>query len=290
MSVLIFTDNPGVPETRLVFKELQKRGVKVSYLAPWDIHIPTRMGMDSRLVYVPSNMLHRGSTFELIHRLLILRGFEQIATVVNPVDSMLQYSKEHLIVRLSGLGLPCPETLATENVEEAYEFAARRLDEGKEVVLKPICKARGIGVTKLSEIRSRADLLQFLSWYNREHAQGVYYLQEFIPNKGYDVRCLVVDGEVVGREKRFNPDDFRYNVAAGGSAAAFEDDAYDELSVKAAEAVGLRIAGIDILPSRDGTPYILEANCFPGYKALMDATHIPVHKKIVDYFQRLLRE
>lgn len=290
MSVLIFTDNPGVPETRLVFRELQKRGVKVSYLAPWDFHIPARMGMDSRLVYAPSNMLHRGSTFELIHRLLILRGFEQRATIVNPVDSMLQYSKEHLIVRLSELGLPCPETLATENVEEAYEFAAKRLDGGKEVVLKPICKARGIGVTKLSEIRSRADLLQFLSWYNREHAQGVFYLQEFIPNKGYDVRCLVVDGEVVGRERRFNPDDFRYNVAVGGSAAAFEDDAYDEMALKAAEAVGLGIAGIDVLPSKDGAPYILEANCFPGYKALIDATHIPVHEKIVDYFQRLLSE
>jgi RimK family alpha-L-glutamate ligase len=290
LSVLIFTDNPGVPETRLVFRELQRRGVKVRYLAPWDIHVPAHMGVDARLVYVPSNMLHRGSTFELIHRLLILRGFEQGATVINPVDSMLQYSKEHLIVRLKGLGLPCPETLVTENVEEAYEFAAKRLDEHREVVLKPICKARGIGVTKLSEIRSRADLLQFLSWYNREHAQGVYYLQEFIPNHGYDVRCLVVDGEVVGREKRFNPDDFRYNVAAGGSAEAFGDGSYDELSVKAAEAVGLNIAGIDILPSKDGTPYILEANCFPGYKALMDATHIQVHERIVDYFQRLLRE
>lgn len=264
MSVLIFTDNPGVPETRLVLRELQKRGVKVSYLTPWDFHIPAHMGMNSRLVYVPSNMLHRGSTFELIHRLLILRGFEQRATVVNPVDSMLQYSKEHLIVRLSELGLPCPETLATENVEEAYEFAAKRLDGGKEVVLKPICKARGIGVTKLSEIRSRADLLQFLSWYNREHAQGVFYLQEFIPNKGYDVRCLVVDGDVVGREKRFNPDDFRYNVAVGGSATAFEDDTYDELALKAAEAVGLGSPASTCCPPRTGRRTSSRLTASPG--------------------------
>jgi glutathione synthase/RimK-type ligase-like ATP-grasp enzyme len=121
-------------------------------------------------------------------------------------------------MRLTGLGLPHPRTIATENVEEAYSFAHDLLEQGSEVVLKPTCGARGIGVTKLSGIRRRDDLLQFLVWYTREHAEGVYYLQEYVKNLGYDVRCLVIDGGVVGRERRFNQNDFRYNVAVGGSA------------------------------------------------------------------------
>jgi RimK family alpha-L-glutamate ligase len=287
MRVLIFTDNPTTGETGIVRKELQDRGVDVDYKAPWDVALPL-FRPDYDLVYVPSNMLHRGSTFEMLHRLLILRRLEEDAVVVNPVDSMLNYSKEHLSLQLGRLGLPHPETVITENIEHAYEFAARLLDEDREVVLKPICMARGIGVMKLSRIRSREDLMQFLAWYIRSYGEGVFYLQEYVPNPGYDVRCFVIDGEVVGREKRSNPDDFRYNVAAGGAAEPFEDPVYDELAVKVADAVGLRVSGLDILPRSDGEPMVLEANCFPGYKALMDTTGIQIHKLLVDYFFRLV--
>ena len=287
LSVVVFTDNPGTLETRLVMDELRGRGVGVRFLAPWDVKLPGFPDIDVGVAYVPSNMLHRGSTFELIHRLLILRELENRGPVVNPVESMLHYSKETLTVRLQGSGVPLPKTLATENIEEAYEFASGLLESGRDVVLKPICKGRGIGVVKLSGIRSRGDLLQFLMWYNRAHAEGVFYLQEFVRNFGYDVRCLVVGGEVVGREKRFNPDDFRYNVSVGGSAAPFDDPKYDRLAVTVAQKAGLNVAGIDVLPGEDGQPYILEANCFPGYKALIDATGIPVHKNIADYLQSL---
>ena len=258
-------------------------------MAPWDFSLPNMPNLDVEVVYAPSNMLHRGSTYELTHRLLILRELEKGATVVNPVESMLQYSKEQLSMRLAKLGLPHPSTIATENVEEAYAFAYALLEKGKEVVLKPTCGARGVGVTKLSGIRRRDDLLQFLVWYTREHAEGVYYLQEYIPNLGYDVRCLVIDGKVVGRERRFNQKDFRYNVAVGGSAEAYTDPIYDDLSIAVADATGLKICGVDILPGEDGKPYVLEANCYPGYKALMEATGIPVHENIVDYLQSLLR-
>ncbi len=287
MSVLVFTDNPATGETGLVIKELEERGVSVKYLAPWDVKLPG-FEPDYDLCYVPSNMLHRGSTFELVHRLLILRQLEENGVVVNPVDSMLNYSKEHLSLQLSKLGVAHPETVITENIDKAAKFASRLLSEGREVVLKPICLSRGTGVTKLSRIRSSEDLTQYLLWYTRNFGKGVFYLQEFIPNKGYDVRCFVIDGEVVGREARSNPDDFRYNVSAGGKAEPFEDDIYDELAIRVAEAVGLHITGLDILPRVEGDPMVLEANCYPGYKALMETTGIPIYSRIVDYFERVL--
>ena len=116
MSVLIFTDNPATGETGLVRKELLDRGVDVNYLAPWDISLPGFVA-DYDLCYVPSNMLHRGSTFELTHRLLILRQLEENGVVVNPVASMLNYSKEHLTLQLNKLGVSHPQTLITENIE-----------------------------------------------------------------------------------------------------------------------------------------------------------------------------
>ena len=289
MSILIFTDNPTVVETQLVLEELRSRGIRRKFLAPWDVHLPEVPDYNAGLVYVPSNMLNRGSTFELLHRLQILRGLErQVGTVVNPVESMLNYSKGHLTLTLDGRDIPHPRTVVTENIDRAHNFAAGILDSGGTLDLKPLCRGRGVGVIRLDRIRSREDLLQFLAWYGRAHGEGVYYLQEFVPNLGYDVRVMVIDGEVVGREKRSNPDDFRYNLSAGGVAEDFTDDVYDELAIEVAEAVELKIAGIDVLPGEDGAHYILEANCFSGYTGLIEATGIPIHARIVDYFQRVL--
>jgi len=289
LKLTIFTDEPALPEARLIAGEARRRGIETRILAPWDVSLPPTQELESDVYYIGSNILNRVSALELLHRLQILRVFDEMGVVVNPVESILNYSKGHLTLKLRSLGLPHPETLITENVEMAYEFAARLLDSGRNVVLKPLCRGRGVGVVMLDRIRSRRDLLQFLTWYNRVHGQGVFYLQEYIPNRGYDIRCFIIDGEVVGREKRSNPGDFRYNVSLGARAEAFTEPIYDELAMEVAEAVGLKIAGIDILPGLDGRAYILEANCYPGFTALMEATGIPIHERIVDYLQSLKR-
>jgi RimK family alpha-L-glutamate ligase len=288
LDILIFTDNPVVRETGLVCEELTRRGFRVEVKTPWDLSIPDLPNMEAGLVYVPSNMFHRGSTFELVNRFLILEELERKAAIINPLMSLLRYSKEHLTLKAETGGYPHPRTLVTENIEEAYNFASGLLDQGGDVVLKPICRARGVGVTRLSEIRRREDLMQFLTWYVRNQGEGVFYLQEFVKNMGYDIRVFIVDGEVVTRMKRSNPEDFRYNASIGGITEPFEDPIYDELAIKVAETMNLKITGVDVLPSEEGTPYILEANCYPGYTHLIAATGVQIHEKIVDFFQRLL--
>ena len=289
MDILIFTDNPRVRETRLVHEEAIRRGLKVEAKVPWDLSIPGIPSIDAGLVYVPSNMFHRGSTFELVNRFLILEELGREAVIINPLMSLLRYSKENLTLKAGRCGYLHPRTLVTENIEKAYEFASSLLDQGKDVVLKPVCRARGVGMARLSAIRRREDLMQFLTWYSRRHGAGVFYLQEFVENMGYDVRVFIVDGEVVGRMKRSNPEDWRYNASRGGIAEPFEDPIYDKLGVKVAEAMDLKITGVDVLPGEDGTPHVLEANCYPGYTHLMAATGIPIHEKIVDFFQRVLK-
>jgi len=289
LRLTIFTDEPALPEVRLIAGAAKDRGLDTRVLAPWDVSLPPGRELEADVYYIGSNILNRVSPLELLHRLQILRVFDEMGVVINPVEGILNYSKGHLTLRLRTLGLPHPETLITENVERAYEFASSLLDSGRRVVLKPLCRGRGIGVVMLDRIRSRRDLLQFLTWYNRVHGQGVFYLQEYIPNRGFDIRCFVIDGEVVGRERRSNPDDFRYNVSLGARAEDFQQPIYDELAVEVAEAVGLKIAGIDILPGLDGKAYVLEANCYPGFTALIEATGIPIHERIVDYLQSLRR-
>jgi RimK family alpha-L-glutamate ligase len=288
LSILVFSDNPIVEETQLVLKELQSRLNGIGFLAPWDIKLSDLDNLNYELVYVPSNMLHRGSTFELIHRLQILKELEKKSIIVNSVDSMLYYNKGNLTFELEKNHVTHPKTIITENLQIAKEFANQLLEMDKDVVIKPLCRARGVGVNRLRCIWKRGQLTQFLVWYNRTFGQGVYYLQEFIPNYGYDIRCMVVGDTIVGREKRSNLHDFRYNISTGGLAEAYYDTQFDELALKVAKIVDLKIAGLDILLGIDGQAYVLEANAYPGYKALMEATGLKLFEDIVDYLLSLI--
>ena len=116
MGVLVFSDNPTVQETKLVVEELKTRGIYTGIIAPWDVSLPEMQKLDVGVTYAPSNMLNRGSTFELIHRLHILREFEKMGPVINPVDSLVMYSKENLSVVLSKTNIDHPKTLITEKV------------------------------------------------------------------------------------------------------------------------------------------------------------------------------
>jgi ribosomal protein S6--L-glutamate ligase len=111
---------------------------------------------------------------------------------------------------------------------------------------------------------------------------AVLYLQEFVEHCGYDIRLFVLGGRVFGM-KRVNPSDWRTNVARGATTEPFEvDDRYAHLARSAANAVGAIIAGIDVLPARDGREFVLEVNAVPGWKALARTLQIDIAELLLD--------
>lgn len=285
MNILIFTDIPTMQEVLLVFNEAIKRGIDIRIQAPWDITLP-EISESASIVYVPSNMFNRRSYFEFLNRYLILEEFERDAiAVINPVESLLRYSKTYFTLIASKLGIPHPKTIITENIETAYEFASSLIDEGKSVLLKPIARGEGVGVVRLTDIRDVKDLRQYLLYYSRTYGAGVFYIQEFVENLGYDIRIFIIGGQVVGRMKRANLNDFRYNASLGGSIERYDSSEFDELSLDTVKALDYKIAGIDILPTKDRKTVVLEANCYPKYTHLIQATGVEIHKKIVDYLE-----
>jgi ribosomal protein S6--L-glutamate ligase len=99
------------------------------------------------------------------------------------------------------------------------------------------------------------------------------------------VRAFVVGGRVLGAIERSAPDgDWRTNVSRGGSARPFEvPPAWADLTLRAAAAVGADYAGVDLLPSRDGTVFVLEVNGIPGWQGLQQATGLDVAGAITDH-------
>ena len=113
-------------------------------------------------------------------------------------------------------------------------------------------------------------------------------VQEFIKEaNGADVRAFVVDGVIVGAMKRQGKEgEFRSNLHRGGSATIIElSEEEENTALKAAKALGLGIAGVDMLQSNDG-PKVMEVNSSPGLEGIEAATGKDIAKAIIRYIER----
>jgi RimK family alpha-L-glutamate ligase len=116
-----------------------------------------------------------------------------------------------------------------------------------------------------------------------ETLRGVYYLQRTIDHEGCDLRVFVVGGRVIGAIERRAPG-WKTNLARGGQARAVTlAPEPTQLALAAAQAVGAEYAGVDLLPARDGTIYVVEVNGIPGWRGLQEATSIDVAGAIVEH-------
>ncbi len=110
-------------------------------------------------------------------------------------------------------------------------------------------------------------------------------IQAFVKeSKGRDIRAIVVGDRVVAAMRRVaQGDEFRSNVHRGGRVEPVDlDPAYQETAVRAAQIMGLRVAGVDMLEGNDG-PLVMEVNSSPGLQGIESATNLDVAGAIIDY-------
>lgn len=163
---------------------------------------------------------------------------------------------------LAAAGLPVPETRVAQGPAAAAAAAA---DLGTPCVLKPLFGSRGRGLERFETPAAVASAVAGTG--------TVSYLQEFVPHAGWDVRILVVGAEWFAIRRVAAAGDWRTNVSLGGRPEPFQPPAdWVSLAVRAAAAVAAEVAGVDILPARDGRVLVLEVNAVPGWRGLEAAT------------------
>lgn len=218
-----------------------------------------------------------GSLEQVVFRMDVLGRLEAAGKlVINPARAVEAAVDKYLATaRLQEAGLNVPRTVVSQTVDDALAgFAAL----GGDVVVKPLFGAEGRGITRIADeaLAQRAfSLLVQLG--------AVIYQQEFIPHDGYDLRVLVVGQHAWGMRRR-NPLDWRTNVSRGATAEPLELTAeLIELARRGAEAVGAPLAGVDLLPARDGKLYAIEVNAVPGWQAISRVTGIDLAGRVLKY-------
>ena len=99
-------------------------------------------------------------------------------------------------------------------------------------------------------------------------------VQEFVKEaEGKDLRCFVIDGKVIASIERTAAEgEFRANIHQGGTASIVKISPEEKsLALRATKALGLKVAGVDIIRSRKG-PLLLEVNSSPGLQGIEEAT------------------
>lgn len=118
-----------------------------------------------------------------------------------------------------------------------------------------------------------------------EKSRGLL-LQKFIPTRGRrDIRALVIGGEVAGAMQLLPPaGEFRanYHLGATGQAIVLTDPLL-EVAVEATRAVGLDIAGVDLIVDAQDRVYVIEVNYAPGFKGLEKVTGLDIAGLMVAY-------
>ncbi|MFT4562757.1 MAG: ribosomal protein S6--L-glutamate ligase [Gammaproteobacteria bacterium] len=151
---------------------------------------------------------------------------------------------------------------------------------GAPVVIKLIEGTQGIGVLLAESMKTAESIIELL----QSQKQNVL-IQKFVAeSKGKDIRAFVVGDRVVAAMRRTaQGQEFRSNVHRGGTAEAVElSDEYRETAVRAAQILGLRVAGVDMLEGADG-PQIMEVNSSPGLEGIETCTELDIAGAVIDY-------
>lgn len=151
---------------------------------------------------------------------------------------------------------------------------------GAPVVIKLIEGTQGIGVLLAESIKAAESIIELL----QSQKQNVL-IQKFVAeSKGKDIRAFVVGDRVVAAMRRVaQGQEFRSNVHRGGIAEAVElDEHYRETAVRAAQILGLQVAGVDMLEGKNG-PQIMEVNSSPGLEGIETATGLDIAGAVIDY-------
>jgi len=217
----------------------------------------------------------------------VVRQFEMMGvfSVVSSRGIVHSRDKLRCLQVLSKEGIGLPKTVFTNysrNVEHVVESAG-----GAPVVLKLLEGTQGLGVV-LAENQNAAQSV--LEAFNGLKARVI--VQEFIHEaKGADIRAFVVDGQVVGAMKRQGKDgEFRSNLHRGGSASHIVLTEEEEATaIKAARAVQLGVAGVDMLQSERG-PLVLEVNSSPGLEGIERATGEDIAAKIIQFIEKNVKQ
>ena len=287
MKICILSRNPKIYSTHRLVKAARARGHQVRVVNPLRCYmnitsakpmIHYREGiLNDFNVIIPrigASITYYGSA--------ILRQFEMMGTFSLNDSTAITRSRDKLralqILSRSGIGLPITSYAhSTRMTEQLIDMVG-----GAPCIIKLIEGTQGKGVI-LAETKKAAESV--IDGFRQMKAH--FLVQEFIKeSNGKDIRAFVIGDKVVASMMRSAKEgEFRSNLHRGGTAVPVEiSEEEATVAVNAAKALGLNVAGVDLLRSSRG-PLVLEVNSSPGLQGIETSTGLDIASMIIEYIE-----
>lgn len=285
MKLAILSCSPNCYSTRRLREAAEHRGFQVKVLNTLKFAIDLKQAepdlffrqkplsdYDAVLPRVGASITYFGTA--------VVRQFEQMDIFCANTSAGINNSRDKLrsLQILSKHQIGIPRTTFVRDKKDVLP-AIERVG-GAPVVIKLLEGTQGIGVLLAESVKSAEAIIELL----QNQKQNVL-IQKFVAeSKGRDIRAFVVGDRVVAAMRRVaQGQEFRSNVHRGGLTEPVElDETYCKTAVRAAQIMGLRVAGVDMLEGKDG-PQIMEVNSSPGLEGIEKCTQLDIAGAIIDY-------
>lgn len=289
MKIAILSNGNANYSTRRLAEEAEARGHTVKVVKYKNCYISVD-GKASKVIYkgkpvekfdaiiprISNNMTNYGTT--------IVRQFETQGYYCLTGSLAIKRVRDKLRAAqiMSRADVATPRTVISRNTSDIDAL----IDEiGVPCIIKLAQGTHGNGVVLAESRRMAKSALQ--AFYLTNESGVNILVQEFVEESaGSDIRAFVVGSQVVASMKRQSlDDDFRSNLHKGGEGSAIKLTPEEtKVAIKAAKAMGLHVAGVDLMRSKRG-PLVLEVNASPGF-GIEKVTGRNVAGKIIDYVER----
>ncbi|GAB4232012.1 MAG: 30S ribosomal protein S6--L-glutamate ligase [Stanieria sp.] len=213
----------------------------------------------------------------------VVRQFEIMGVFSMNESQAISRSRDKLrcmqILAREGIGLPVTGFAhATQDIDGLIETVG-----GAPLVIKLLEGTQGIGVVLAETYQAAKSVIEAFRGLDAN-----ILVQEYIKEaKGADLRCFVVGGKVIAAMKRQSAEgEFRSNLHRGGKAEKVKLTPEEKsTAIRAAKAMGLSVAGVDLLRSNHG-PVVMEVNSSPGLEGIEKASEVDVAGKIIEFIAK----
>ncbi len=290
MRILILSKKIGIYSTRRLAEAARKKGHAINVIDPLKFNIAILDGKaiityKDKALKLPDIVIPRISGTINSFGMSVVKQFELLHIPVINRSSAIALARDKFMTAqcLLASKIDVPATAMIRNPEDIE--TALRLVGDPPVILKLIEGAQGIGVI-LAESRDSIE-----STINAFFSLGQnIIIQRFVAeSRGRDIRVLVVGDKVIASMRRIaRAGEFRTNIHRGGQGEKIVlPKLYENIAIRAVMAIGLDVAGVDIIESADG-PKVLEINPSPGIEALEKINKQDVAKDIITYAETLV--
>ncbi len=287
MKIGILSRNPRLYSTNRLVEAAEQRGhtvevidilkcyMDISSARPGIVYKEEKLeGFDAVIPRIGASVTSYGTA--------VIRQFEMMGVYCLTESIPLGRSRDKLraLQLLSRKGVGMPVTGFAHDVGNARQLI--KLVGGAPVVLKLLEGTQGRGVVLAETLKAAESVVDAFQQLGAD-----FLVQEFIKEAGgSDIRAFVIGRRVYAAMQRTAAEgEFRSNLHRGGSADLVKLTPTERATaVKAAQTMGLNVAGVDMLRSSRG-PLIMEVNSSPGLRGIEEATGKDVAARIIEFVE-----